>query len=450
MIFAINSVDILDEATSALDSESERVVQAAIDSLMQSKNQTIIVIAHRLSTIQDADRIAVIADGMLKEIGSHSELMKRPDGRYRRLVEFQSMTGSEKKGTMKKATDDDEEDKIFDVSEHDLDVSKEDKEKEKVQSSRAKLLAKEDYGLFFIGSIGAILAGIIFPGWGVVFAYMIELLFRPVFKCDEIEIDSKIMFKEYLTCQEYWDHESKWIENMSYYVTFGWAGLVASTLIGNVLLFYGFGTATERMNKRVRDAIFISLMKQDIAFYDTHSVAKLSSQLEDDAAMIHSFSGEPIRTLIMTMASVLLGVILSFYYMWPFALLTLAILPFMGFGAHMEMKTYMGEDEGAEAPKEGEDSAGAIVVETLLSIRTVASLAIEKMRAVEYVNALQREDPASVKTNLIKGLATGAGFFIQMWGMALMFWWGAWVLVKYPNNFTYRDFLISMFALLFR
>lgn len=60
---------LFDEATSALDSQSEAVVQQAINSLMESKNQTVVVIAHRLSTIKNADRIAVVADGVIKEIG---------------------------------------------------------------------------------------------------------------------------------------------------------------------------------------------------------------------------------------------------------------------------------------------------------------------------------------------------------------------------------------------
>lgn len=60
-----------DEATSALDSESERIVQVALDKLMDSHERTTIVIAHRLSTIRKADRIAFIAGGKLREIGSH-------------------------------------------------------------------------------------------------------------------------------------------------------------------------------------------------------------------------------------------------------------------------------------------------------------------------------------------------------------------------------------------
>lgn len=78
---------ILDEATSALDNESEAIVQKALDNLMQ--NKTVFVIAHRLSTINNADRIAVINEGELVELGTHTELMNIKDGNYKHLYEMQ-------------------------------------------------------------------------------------------------------------------------------------------------------------------------------------------------------------------------------------------------------------------------------------------------------------------------------------------------------------------------
>lgn len=78
---------ILDEATSALDNESEAIVQKALDNLMQ--NKTVFVIAHRLSTINNADRIAVINEGELVELGTHSELMSIKNGNYKHLYEMQ-------------------------------------------------------------------------------------------------------------------------------------------------------------------------------------------------------------------------------------------------------------------------------------------------------------------------------------------------------------------------
>lgn len=78
---------LLDEATSALDTESEKLVQDALNNLMQ--NRTSIIIAHRLSTIQHADLIVVIDKGMIVETGSHNELMSR-NGVYKRLIEMQA------------------------------------------------------------------------------------------------------------------------------------------------------------------------------------------------------------------------------------------------------------------------------------------------------------------------------------------------------------------------
>ena len=78
---------ILDEATSALDTESERLVQVALENMM--KNRTSIVIAHRLSTIQNADQIVVMSKGEIAEQGTHTELLSK-NGVYKRLVEMQS------------------------------------------------------------------------------------------------------------------------------------------------------------------------------------------------------------------------------------------------------------------------------------------------------------------------------------------------------------------------
>jgi subfamily B ATP-binding cassette protein MsbA len=85
-IFKNPPILILDEATSALDTESEKLVQDALDNLME--NRTTIVIAHRLSTIQHANEIVVLDKGEIKEKGTHIQLLAN-DGIYRKLVEMQ-------------------------------------------------------------------------------------------------------------------------------------------------------------------------------------------------------------------------------------------------------------------------------------------------------------------------------------------------------------------------
>ena len=77
---------LLDEATSALDNRSERLVQNALDILMEGR--TVVVIAHRLSTIRNADIIYVMSKGGVVEAGPHEELVKRPNGIYKAYVFF--------------------------------------------------------------------------------------------------------------------------------------------------------------------------------------------------------------------------------------------------------------------------------------------------------------------------------------------------------------------------
>ncbi len=87
-ILADAPILVLDEATSSLDSVTEHLIQQALTNLMQGR--TAVVIAHRLSTIRRADRILVFDDGRIMEEGTHAELMARPGGRYRQLVEMQA------------------------------------------------------------------------------------------------------------------------------------------------------------------------------------------------------------------------------------------------------------------------------------------------------------------------------------------------------------------------
>ena len=85
-ILADPKILLLDEATSALDSESERLVQSALDTLMEGR--TSMIIAHRLSTVRNADRILVLQNGKIVENGSHDELMAN-NGTYKLLAETQ-------------------------------------------------------------------------------------------------------------------------------------------------------------------------------------------------------------------------------------------------------------------------------------------------------------------------------------------------------------------------
>lgn len=108
---------------------------------------------------------------------------------------------------------------------------------------------------------------------------------------------------------------------------------------------------------------------------------------------------------------------------------------------------FLGEDDGTYK-QENEKSSGQIVIETLSNIRTVASFGIENARSKKYLETLQAEEPSSISINMRKA-SMGLGQLIRVWCLALFFWWGGHILHSQPNEYTLRDFLISMFSLLF-
>ena len=140
-----------------------------------------------------------------------------------------------------------------------------------------------------------------------------RIVYRPVVPCNE---DGGVPPPPgFRTCEDYWNQTADDMRELSFQITYGLIAILVSAVVGHTLTHYGFGIATERMNKRVRDASFKSLMRQEVGWFDLRPIGTITSQLSDDAAMIHSFSGEPIRQVVLSVASVLVGLIVSFYYM---------------------------------------------------------------------------------------------------------------------------------------
>jgi ATP-binding cassette subfamily B (MDR/TAP) protein 1 len=138
--------------------------------------------------------------------------------------------------------------------------------------------------------------------------------------------------------------------------------------------------------------------------------------------------------------------------MWPFALLAIGCIPIMGFATSLEMKRFLGEDESdTDSSAEGLNTPGGIVVETLSNMRTVSALNLEKKRYEEYEKALANAEPRSkaVCETFQSGVTGGLSMFVQQWINALQLWFGGYLLFTFPDDYVFKDFLISNFAILF-
>jgi ATP-binding cassette subfamily B (MDR/TAP) protein 1 len=281
-----------------------------------------------------------------------------------------------------------------------------------------------------VGAVGAVMSGGVYPMWGLIFAATIALLFRPVFLCTA----STALSLGFSTCEEYWQNQSNYMRHRSYEIAAFWVAVIAMCLIGNMLCYWGFGTASERLNKRVRDSSFLSLLRQEVAFFDMRSVGSITSQLQDDAARIHSFSGEPVRAFIVAISTVLTGVVISLAYMWPLALLSIACIPIMGYSTSLRVKTLVGQDLGVGADGADElNSPGGILIETLLNMRTVSALTLEEKRYHDFEEALKRSESNHRFDGFTQGVTGGLGVFVQQWVNALQFYFGGWLLFKFPH-----------------
>jgi len=265
---------------------------------------------------------------------------------------------------------------------------------------------------------------------------MVDVLFKPVF-CDDDEEDD---------CDSKFDDKADDMEEDSYKLSFGWAALIVQTVIGFTMMYYGLGVASNRLGKRLRDNAFQSLIRQEVGFFDTLNVSSLTSQLQDDANSVQAFTSQPVRVIVMNVFSVLLGTIISFILMWPLALGIALTIPVFSIGIIAETAFWYGADD-KDSTDVSIDSPGGIIIESLTSIRTVASLTLEEYVLYKYNNALTNESKTYV-TNCYKlGAITGFGSAIQMCCFGFYIWLGGSIMDAYPS-YDFDQFAMCMMCLI--
>ena len=109
----------------------------------------------------------------------------------------------------------------------------------------------------------------------------------------------------------------------------------------------------------------------------------------------------------------------------------------------------MGSDDDKSATTDNPNTTSGIATEALLNIRTVAALNMERICFEKYIDVERKFESENKWSALKSGMTAGSAVLIQNWANALLFWWGGYLLINYPDKFTFEDFLISMFSLLF-
>ncbi|CDY36984.1 BnaC09g18000D [Brassica napus] len=314
---------LLDEATSALDSESEKVVQEALDNA--SVGRTTIVIAHRLSTIRDADVICVVHDGRIVESGSHEELMENLDGQYASLVRLQQMDN--------KDTDVNNNISVR-VQGGQLSVLSKDlkynpklstesgsnlltnirvgpnlpasvpKSKQPPLPSFKRLMAmnRPEWKHALCGCLSAALYGAIQPISAYVSGSMVSVYFLT--SHDEIKEKTRI-----------------------YVLVF--VGLAMFNFLFNIIQHYSFAYMGGYLTKRIREQMLSKILTFEVNWFDEeeNSTGAICSRLAKEANLVRSLVGERVSLLVQTISAVAIACTIGLVIAWRLAVVMIAVQP---------------------------------------------------------------------------------------------------------------------------
>ncbi|KAK5776275.1 ABC transporter B family member 4-like [Gossypium arboreum] len=442
---------LLDEATSALDAESERVVQEALDRIMG--NRTTIIVAHRLSTVRNADTIAVIHRGKMVEKGSHSELLKDPEGAYSQLIRLQevnkeseqvtdvsevnpeSFRQSSLRRSMKRSIS--RGSSIGSSSRHSLsiafgvptgievnepavvkteDSTEQSSKYPEVPIRRLAYLNKPEIPVLLLGTIAATINGCILPIYGLLISRVIETFYKPP---HELRQDTR-----------FW---------ALIYVALGSAALLACPS-----RTYFFSVAGCKLIQRIRLMCFSKVVHMEVGWFDEpdNSSGSIGARLSADAATIRALVGDALAQMVSNLASAIAGLVIAFVASWQLAFIIIGLIPLLGVNGYVQIRAMKGFSADAKMMYE---EASQVASDAVGSIRTVASFSAEEKVMELYRKKCEGPLKAGIRQGLISGGGFGLSFFLLFNVYATSFYSGSRLVES--GDATFSDVFQVFFAL---
>ncbi|CAN7062158.1 hypothetical protein IGI04_016703 [Brassica rapa subsp. trilocularis] len=442
---------LLDEATSALDSESEKLVQEALDRFMIGR--TTLIIAHRLSTIRKADLVAVLQQGSVSEIGTHDELFaKGENGVYSKLIKMQeaahetAMNNARKSSARQSSARNSVSSPIMtrnssygrspysrrlsDFSTTDFTLSidassypnyRHDKLPFKDQANSFLRLAKmnsPEWKYALLGSIGSVICGSLSAFFAYVLSAVLSIYYNP---------NHEYMIKQ--------------IGKYCYLLI----GLSSTALIFNTLQHSFWDIVGENLTKRVREKMFTAVLKNEMAWFDQeeNESARISARLALDANNVRSAIGDRISVIVQNTALMLVACTAGFVLQWRLALVLVAVFPVVVAATVLQkmfMTGFSGDLEAAHA--KGTQLAG----EAIANVRTVAAFNSEAKIVRLYTANLEPPLKRCFWKGQIAGIGYGIAQFCLYASYALGLWYASWLVKHGISDFskTIRVFMVLM------